>query len=70
MQTYTLATKHPNYFGAEPQNIEATVIRTYTAVKASYMFWDGRQLTANNWIQEQKLASTKNGKGIMDYCLN
>ena len=50
-------------------NTEAIVQRTGSTVWTTYPFGDDRQLTANNYIQEQKTVSTKNGKGTIGYDL-
>ena len=49
VKTRKQETKDPNCTSAKPHNIEAT-------------FEDDRQLTANDYIQEQKLISTKKEK--------
>ena len=64
MKTHTLAIKHSNYASIVPHNIKAT-ITTDDTIQTTHPFEDDRQLTADNCIQKQKPASTKNGKRTM-----
>ena len=52
-----------------PHSTEVIVQRTGATLWTTYPFGDDRQLTANNHIQKQKTASTKNGKGTIGYNL-
>ena len=69
MQTHTLVSKDPNHTSVVAYNIEATIIRTDATIQNTHMFGDDRQLTADDCIQEQQLASTKNKKGTKDHVL-
>ena len=61
--------KDPNHASVVPYDIKATFPRTSAEIQTTNPFGDDRQSTANDYIQEQKLVSTKNEKGTEDYGL-
>ena len=67
VQTHKQIAKDPNNTNLLLYNIEATVPRTEIVVKTSHPFGDDRQLTAIDYIQKRKLASTEYKKGTIGH---
>ena len=64
-----LVTKDPNYSSSMQCHIKVASLRSNAITQTIYPFEDNRWSKANDHIQEQKLAFTKNTKGVMDHSL-
>ena len=67
MKTYNFAAIDPKHTSTILYNIEAAVLKTDAVTQNTHIFEDYRYLTADDYTQEQKPASTKNGKGTMGH---
>ena len=68
VQTHILATRDPNHASLVLCNIKVITPRTNFVAQTTHIFEDNGQWIANYDIQEQKPASTKSGRGTVDFC--